>query len=378
MAIPRAGDRQTESAPGLATALLEVATLIARGAPDEMLFATVAEQVARRVGAEKASVLRFVGDQRAVFVGVWKEGGSRGLPVNAELDFDRHNSALGRVWSTGRPARADSYEGRSGELPVVMRAIDVRSSVAAPVMLRDEVWGAVVASTTRDEPLPADTEQRLGDFTALLGQAVANAAARRDAAAARLRIVEAGDESRRRLERDLHEGTQQHLLALTLKLRIARGRAEPGSEILGLLEDALLEAGLANAALRELARALYPIVLTERGLTAALQALTARARVPVNLLELPRRRFPAQAERTAYFVVADALAVAQSNATEVAVTVGDRGDRLVVEIRDNGSERADGGLPGLADRVAAVGGHLRVNSLDEGGSVVRAEVPVDP
>jgi signal transduction histidine kinase len=377
MAIPGTGDGQTESASGLATALLEIAKLIASGAPEEILFDTVAEQVAHRVGAEKASVLRFVGDQRAVFVGVWKEGGSRGLPVNAELDFDRRNSALGRVLSTCRPARADSYEGLSGELPVVMRAIDVRSSVAAPVMLGDEVWGAVVASTTRDEPLPADTEHRLEDFTALLGQAVANAAERRQAAAARLRIVEAGDESRRRLERDLHEGIQQHLLALTLKLRIARGRAEPDSEIVGLLEDALAEAAVANTALRELARALYPIVLTERGLTAALQALIARARVPVNLLELPRRRFPPQAETTAYFVVADALAVAQSNATEVAVIVGDRGDRLVVEIRDNG-EGADGRLPALADRVAAVGGHLRVDSLDEGGCVVRAELPVEP
>ena len=151
MAIPGAGDRQTQSASGLATALLEIAKLIASGAPDDVLFATVAEQVAHRVGAEKASVLRFVGDERAVFVGVWKEGGSRGLPVNAELDFDRRNSALGQVRSTGRAARADSYQGRSGELPVVMRAIDVRSSVAAPVMLGDEVWGAVAASTTRDE-----------------------------------------------------------------------------------------------------------------------------------------------------------------------------------------------------------------------------------
>jgi signal transduction histidine kinase len=375
MAISGADEKATQA--GLASALLEIATLVAREAPDETLFSAAAEQVARRVGAEAGSVLRFVGDERAVFVGVWRDTGNRGLPVNAELDFDRRNSALGRVRSTGRPARADSYEGRSGELPVVMRAIDVRSSVAAPIMLGDEVWGAVVASTTRDEPLPADSEHRVGDFTELLGHAVANAEARRRAAASRLRIVEAGDEARRRLERNLHEGTQQHLLALTLKLRVARGRADAESEIARLLDDALAEAEVANTALRELARALYPIALTQRGLTAALQALTARAGVPVRLLELPRRRFPALVESTAYFIVADALALARSRATEVTVIVGDRGDRLLVEVRDDGIAATGERLPGLADRVAAVGGELRVDSLDEGGSVVRAEVPVE-
>ncbi|MEA2247189.1 MAG: hypothetical protein QOH46_1718, partial [Solirubrobacteraceae bacterium] len=185
------------------------------------------------------------------------------------------------------------------------------------------------------------------------------------------------DEARRRLERELHEGTQQHLLALTLKLRVARGRAPAGSEIAGLLNDALAEAELANTSLRDLARALYPIVLTQRGLTAALQALTARAGVPVRLLEHPRRRFPPPAESTAYFVVADALAVARSHATEVTVLVGDRGDQLVVEVRDDGVADPGERMPGLADRVAAVGGRLRVDALQDGGSLVRAEVPVE-
>jgi signal transduction histidine kinase len=346
-------------------ALLAVALLVAREAPEDELFAMVSEQVARRLGAEAASVLRFVGDERAIVVGVWREGGNRGLPVNAELDFDHRNSALGRVRRTGRPARADSYEGITGELPVVMRAIDLRSSIAAPVIVGSDVWGALVAATTRDRPLPEGSEHRIGDFAELTGQALANSDARR-------RIVEAGDASRRRLERELHEGTQQHLLALTLTLRVAHGHAEAGSELARLLESALAEASAANAALSTLARGIYPIVLTERGLAAALQALAARAGVPVHLRELPKGRFPELTETTAYFVVAGALA----GAAAPVVVVGDRGDRLLVEVHDGGVPGADRPLPGLAERVAAVGGRLHVDSAQEGGSVVRAELPL--
>jgi signal transduction histidine kinase len=349
--------------------LLEIATLIAREAPDEVLFATVAEHVARRLGTDAASVLRYVGDERAVIVGVWREGGNRGLPVNAELDFDARNSAVGRVRRTRRPARADSYEDRTGEFPLLMRAIDIRASVAAPIMVGEEVWGAIVASTTGDKPLPADGEHRLGDFAELVALAVANSEARRREAASRLALVEAADEARKHLERELHEGVQQHLLALTLKLRVAHGRAGP--EVTRLIEDALEEAAIANGALRELARSLYPKVLTERGLAAALQGLTARAAMPVALLELPSRRFPALVEATAYFAVAGVLAAA-ATATEAAVRAGDRGDTLVVEVR------ADAGAPppGLAERVAAVGGRLVVES-GAGPLVVRAELPVD-
>jgi GAF domain-containing protein len=346
-------------------ALLEIATLIARDAPEEVVFATVSEHVARRLGIEAASVLRYVGDERAVVVGVWRDGGGRGLPVNAELDFDARNSAVGRVRRTRRPARADSYEGQPGELPVVMRAVDIRASVAAPVMLGNELWGVVVASTTREQPLPSESEHRLADFTALVEVAVANAEARRAEAASRRSIVESGHEARQQLERDLHEGVQQHLLALTLKLRVAHGRAEPDSTLAGLLEDALAEAAVANTALRDLARSLYPKVLTERGLAAALQGLTARASLRVSLLELPRRRFGALVEATAYFAVADMLAAAPG--TEAAVMVGDRGDMLVAEVRVDGRAEPPAGL---ADRVAAAGGRLVVD-----GPAVRAELP---
>ena len=351
-----------------AAALLEVTTLIAREAPEELLFSTVAEHAARDLGTEAASVLRYLGDERAVIVGTWRADGGRGFPVNAELDFDRSNSAAGRVRSTGRPARVDSYEDLAGELPLMMRANELRSTVAAPVLLADEVWGAVAVATSREQPLPANCEHQLVDFAELVGLAVASADARARAEAARRRLIETADETRRALERDLHEGVQQHLLALTLKLRLARGHAEDGSAIAQLLEGALDEAGIANAALRELARGLFPIVLTERGLAVAVQALAARAKVAVHLRELPKRRFGVLTEATAYFVIADTLAAARS---DVAVTVADRGDHVFVEVVPGEARAA------LADRVAAAGGRLQSAALPDGGTLIRAELPHD-
>ena len=352
-------------------ALLEIAMLIAREAPAETVFEAVSEAAARRLGSDSGAVLRYVGDERAVVVGVWREGG-RGLPVNAELDFDRRNSSAGRVRSTGRPARADSYEGQHGELPVLMRAIDVRSSVAAPVTVAGEVWGAVAVTSSRAEPLPAGSESRITDLAELAASAVAHEQALSRLEASRRRLVEEADEARRRLERELHEGTQQHLLALTLKLRMARSRADPDSEIAALLDDALAEAMIANEALRELARGLYPIVLSERGLAAALQAVAARAPVAVHLRELPRRRFPPVAEATAYFVVAGAILTAPDGIDGIAVAVADRGELLLVEVSHDRIGEAEPRLRGIVERVAAVGGRVHVDR----NSVLRAEVPL--
>ena len=140
--------------PDEQAALLRIAMLVARDAPEDVVFAAASEHTARLVGAQAGAVLRFMGAERAVVVGVWREGGIRGMPLNAELDFDAANSALGRVAVTGRPARADGYEQSSGELPMVMRAIGLRSTLAAPVHVHEQVWGALVASTTTERPAP--------------------------------------------------------------------------------------------------------------------------------------------------------------------------------------------------------------------------------
>ena len=354
-------------------ALLEIAMLIVREAPSETVFGAVAEATARRLRTDSAAVMHYLGDERAVIVGVWRAEGGRGLPVNAELDFDHRNSATGRVRRTGRPARADSYEGLAGELPVMMRAIDVRSSVAAPIVVAGEIWGALAGTSSREAPFPEGSEHRIGDLAELAASAVAREQTLRRLEASRRRIVEEADAARRRLERELHEGTQQHLLALTLKLRMAHARAGD-AEIAQLLDAALAEAMIANEALRELSRGLYPIALSERGLAAALQALAARAPVAVQLSELPRRRFPPLAEATAYFVVAGVLAVAPERADSVTVAVADRGELLLVEIGHEGIGASETRLRGLIERVSAVGGRVRIDR----NSVLRAEVPIGP
>jgi len=346
-------------------------------APEEAIFRAVAEEVGRVLDAEATGVLRFLGDERAVIVAVWREDGTRGMPVNAELDFDRRNSALGQVRSTRAPARADSYAGRSGELPGVMEAIGLRSSVAAPVIVAADVWGAVVASTTREQPLPAGSEHRLAHFGALVAHAVAAGEARRGLESSRLRLVEAADESRRQLEHTLHEGAQQHLLALMLRLRAALASADPGSALEGKLGDALEEGMHLQAAVGELARMLYPAILSERGIGPAVQALAVRAAVPVHLRGLPSRRFPPVLEATAYFVSEAALASAAAHAgvTQVSLLVDDRGDRLVVEVRHDGGGEPQPvpALAALAERAAAVGGRLEVEPAQPAGTVVRAE-----
>lgn len=353
-------------------ALLAVARLVAGNVPEEALFAAVCEQAAAVTGASSASLLRYAGDERAVAVGTWRADASCGVPVNAELDFDHTTSALGRVRLTCRPARMDSYEGAKGDLPAVMRAIGVRSAVAAPVLVGDEAWGALAASTTGDEPLPAGSEQGLAALAELVAQGVANAQDRRRLAAARVRLVEGADAARGRLERELHEGAHQHVVALALKLRVARARAGP--ELAELLDEALGEAMETNAALREMSRSLHPAVLAERGLAPALLTLAARGAVPIHLRELPGRRFPAIVETTVYLLAVEAVAEAAARgARELGLRIADRGDQLLVKVNhDGGGDAQPGpGLGELAERVAALGG-----VMDSSGGFVRVTLPL--
>jgi signal transduction histidine kinase len=357
------------SDPRLVAALLELAS--GEGALESTPFSQVAQNAAGMLGAEAAGVLRFLGDERGVIVGVWRAGGVRGMPINAEVDFDRRDSAIGRARGTGRPARMDSYEGRRGELPIVMDSIGLRSSVAAPILLDSSPWGAVVVATAREEPFPPYSEQRLGALAELVGRAVAGGASRRALEDSRLRVAECADDARRQLERALHEGPHQLVLALALKLRVARARAEDRSELAGLLDDAIAGATETDASLRDLARRLFPVILAERGLAAAVQALAVRTAVPVNLRRLPSRRFPAEIETSAYFAIAGALARA---AGEVSVMVADEGDRISIEVRDAGG----GALAGSdGERVAAAGGSIVVESPPDGGTVMRAVIPLE-
>ena len=171
-------------------------------------------------------------------------------------------------------------------------------------MVDGQLWGAVAAASV-GAPFTSDTEARLGAFAELVGQAIANVDARQKLTASRARIVEATDAARRRIERDLHDGAQQRLVALALSLRMAAKSAEAGTA--AAIETCIEELQTALQELRELARGIHPVVLTERGLEPALQALAARSPVPVRIVaELDGRLPPAQ-EAALYYVAAEAL-----------------------------------------------------------------------
>jgi PAS domain S-box-containing protein len=202
--------------------------------------------------------------------------------------------------------------------------------------------------------------------------------------ASRVRIVQAADEARRKIERDLHDGAQQRLVALSLDVRLARSRVEREPETAArYLERLGEELAEASAELRELARGIHPAVLTERGLGPAIAAIADRSPVPVDILEVPDERPPRAVETTAYFTVSEALTnVAKyAQATQATVRIAIEGDCLVVEVSDDGiggaSANTGSGLAGLTDRVGAIDGTLTVTSPPGEGTIVRATLPLE-
>jgi signal transduction histidine kinase len=225
--------------------------------------------------------------------------------------------------------------------------------------------GAAAALTLENERLDAELRANLDELRA-----------------SRARILTAGDVQRRQIERDLHDGAQQRLMALGINLRLARDRvrSEP-DEAVELLDSSLGELNEATGELRELARGIHPAVLTERGLTAALKGLAGRSPVPVELVGTPRDRLPSAVESAVYFVVAEALTnVARyAEARTATVSVLRSNGHVDVEVSDDGVGGADAdhgsGLRGLSDRVAALDGRLELSSREDEGTTVRARIP---
>jgi signal transduction histidine kinase len=201
--------------------------------------------------------------------------------------------------------------------------------------------------------------------------------------ASRARIVEAADAERRRIERDLHDGAQQRLVGISLALNLANSRLTPGAdpEVVQALKQASHELSSALSELRELGHGIHPAILTEEGLGPALESLVERASLPVTLKTVPTRRLPAPVEAAAYFVVSEALAnVAKYSRASCATIIANAVDgRLLLEVSDDGIGGADAtrgsGLRGLADRVAALDGSIRIESVAGKGTIIRAEIP---
>jgi PAS domain S-box-containing protein len=225
------------------------------------------------------------------------------------------------------------------------------------------------------------TDRRAAETTARREEA--EAARLAELRASRARVVAAADAARRQIERDLHDGAQQELVTLALTLRIARGKLATDPDAAGALIDSAIELlASATAELRELARGIHPAVLTDHGLGPAVHALTARAPLPVVVLEVPGERLPPPVEAAVYFTIAEALTnVARyAHATEATVRIAVGEQEAVVEVADDGIGGADGrfgsGLRGLADRLGALDGRLELHSPPGAGTRLRAVVPL--
>ena len=363
-------------------ALRRVATLVAAEAPPGDVFQQVTEEVGWLLGLPAAAVIQYEGGREATVVATWSEDGRPAPPVGTVLGLDG-DSVVAKVLRTGAAHRIDRYDGATGSTPERLRGMGYRGAVAAPVTVAGGIWGALVAATASPEPLHDAAEQRLCDFADLVGQALANADARERLAASRAELVEVSDSERRRLERNLHDGAQQRLVSVALKLGMAGAKLDedPGSarDALSAAQDDLSR-GLEE--LRELARGLHPVLLSDRGLGAALDALLTRAPVPVEIVELPERRLTGPVEAAAYYLVAEAITnVAKyAEASRATVSIRQVNGNATVTVADDGvggANPAEGsGLRGLAARVEALNGRLVIESPPGEGTRVTAEIPL--
>jgi PAS domain S-box-containing protein len=363
-------------------ALRRVATFVASGPEPEAVARLVTLEAGRLLDADGAVLARYNHrDETAFLVGTWVGASPEGFPTGTVIPLDG-DTATAMVYRTGTAARIDDYRGLKGEIAEEARRLGFRSSVAAPVVVAGELWGALIVSTRGEQQLPPDTEARLGDFAELVALALGSAEARKQLAASRARLVEAADAARRRIERDLHDGAQQRLVSLALSLRVLQTQlSQDSKQAAATLKRVSSELGEALDELRELARGIHPAVLAERGLKVGLEVLAERSTLRVEVEEVPEDRLPEALEVAVYFLVSEALtnAAKHADATSVAVSVRRHDGALYAQVADDGCGGADpagSGLRGLADRVEALGGRLDVVSPPGEGTVIRARLPI--
>jgi signal transduction histidine kinase len=362
-------------------ALRRVATLVARGAAPTEVFTAVATELGELLGADSMGLLRFDGDGATVLA----THGTvlPGLEAGAVIPVAR-STLLGGVLATALPQRVDLTD---GAVATVVRDTGLKTIAGAPVVLEGRLWGVTTGGWYEHEAdMPAaGVETRLAQFTELLATAIANAEDRAELIASRARIVAAADETRRRIERDLHDGTQQRLVSLSLALRAALALVEPEqSELRAELDRAVEGVAAAVDELQEISRGLHPAILSRGGLAPALRALARRCGVPVELEVAVPARLPEPVEVAAYYVVSEALTNAVKHATPscVHVSLACRDGTLALAVVDDGPGGADAsrgsGLVGLRDRVEAQGGTLVVESPAGQGTALRALIPLAP
>jgi PAS domain S-box-containing protein len=361
-------------------ALRRVATLVARGASPAKVFDAVAFEMRHLLNADSARIWRYEPDSTVTLVAI--SGPDGGAAVGTRLTAEGQNLAA-MVRSTGHLVQT-SFDDAAGSVAAWLRKDGIRSGVGTPILVEGHLWGVIAAVWKRQRQLSSDTQARIAQFTELVATAIANAENRAELTASRARVIAASDETRRRIERDLHDGAQQRLVSVALSLQSVDWAIPPEldglhgqlanivSELQGVLDD-----------LRELSRGIHPAILSEDGLGPALKTLARRAPLPVELnIHTPAARPPERIEVAAYYVVAELLtnAAKYAQASEVHVDLQALGDVVRVHIRDDGIGGADpargSGLIGLRDRVEALGGSMMLASPSGEGTSVLVDFPI--
>jgi signal transduction histidine kinase len=379
-AIANAGTR--DELRGLAerqgAALRRVATLVAQQASPNVIFSAVAEEASRALGVTRVDVGRFQEDGSLKLL-----GSTPRLYVSREQAVQGSARYVARkVLASGRAARVDDWPSlgaleNGGTTPDCFRSV-----VGAPIIVEGSAWGVILVLSV--EKLRDDTETRLTDFTHLVASSISNVNARNNLIASRARIVAAGDETRRRIERNLHDGVQQRLVALGLCLRAVCAGLRSSSDTRSELQEVSHDLEGVIEEIRVFSQGLHPALLSRGGLGPSLRELARRAPIQVNL-DVPRdQRFPEPIETAVYYVVSEALANAtkHSQASDVSVAIVFDAGEVRATVADDGVGGAvldrGSGLIGLADRVESLGGRLTLASPLGGGTTISIELPLEP
>ena len=370
-------DRESIDPADIHSSLRLLATLITRGAEPHVVFAAVTREVLRHFGSGTARMIRYETDGTATILANEGTSGPH-VRVGERWEGFPPTGLTAVVRKTGRAARVDDYREVPGGEAYVKEGL--LSGVGTPIYVHGRLWGMIAVGSGAG-PLPADTELRMSEFTDLVATAVASAQSRAELELLRARITTASDEVRRSIERDLHDGVQQRLVALVLRLRTAFDltsdieimRSEASSvanDMIGVITD-----------LREISRGIHPSALRSGGLASALHTLGRRSAIPVDIHARLEEGLSQQVEAAAYYVAAEMLtnATKHANASTVWIQAETTGPTLHLRIRDDGIGGADptrgSGLSGLKERVELLGGTFWLNSPPGSGTTIRCEIP---
>ena len=364
-------------------ALRRVATLVARGISPPQAFKTVAGELGALIGADYVAINRYERDRTATVVASWSDPGVPDAvrPIGGRWPIGT-DTAAAAVLRTGKPTRITSNTIGS-EIGIWTRSYGIGHVVSCPIWVEERMWGEVAVMFRGENPPPTDTEERLGDFVALVACTLAQAKSRADLIDSRARVIAASDATRRRIERDLHDGVQQHLVSIGFDLRAAEAAvSDEQGELKQRLSNTAEELSGILSELQEISRGLHPSVLSKSGLDAALKMLARRSSVPVELHEHLPGPLPDQVEVTIYYIVCEALTnvLKHANASRVRVDLERQEHRICLSIRDDGCGGADlecgSGLIGLNDRVEALEGAMQVESPAGEGTSLRITIPL--